>query len=163
VPLTDLNLLNVDDADPTASDQLMRIVSRLASRASPIPKLAFELASGKSSFSLREHRTMGEILLENLPTSRVFRTISKAIDPDDSVAARLLQALTGIKKYKMSPLKGQEDLLERIMIQEGLGRKFEVVGRKFSTDPESKAFKQINDELKKIRSKKRKERNIRNR
>lgn len=158
LPFEDLNILNVSDVDPLFFRQLSRISQRIATRLSPVFRVAFEAASGETALTRRplENQPITKILKENIPIARFFRTGERIIAPDSPFAFRIADAITGIRTYPVSITRAQMDEVRRAAIASG---KFQRSGflvlpkKKYKGDPEVEKFKKLLSDLNKRRRK----------
>ena len=100
--------------------------------------------------------TASEYIKANLPVSRFFRVASKVVDPEDDLAFKYIDAISGIRQFKFDKLKGQLDTIRRQKLQTGKFRTIDrIVGvrREFKGDSEVERLNNKTAEiLKKIRS-----------
>lgn len=156
IPLLDLNFMNVDDVDPNIPAAFSRMTQRVISRTAPWIKMPYELATGEISFSGKPIKDLWkDFVYPNLPISRVTRETSRVFDPDVALYARMIDALSGMRIYKYSKLKGKRANIERRAISSGkfqrLGNTYILLAKeKYKEDPGVEAIKK---ELREINKK----------
>ena len=149
LPIEDVNIFNVADADPNIFNQMKRIADRVISKTVPAIKFPWEIATGRTTFTNKplEHMTGIELFKEFSPFSRFVRTGAK-ITSDEPTGSKMLDLLTGIRSYKIDPSSVKIEREKRKLLSTG---KFERHGflitkkAKYKTDEEAKQdLKELN-------------------
>jgi len=157
VPIEDLNMFNIKDADPFFVDQIKRGMQKLASTLTPTLQAPTEFLSGEKHFSRKDLRDMGffEYLNSILPTSRAVRTAKElGVLPqpvkdllnisEDKIqktrTARGVELLTGIRTYTVDPRSARISESRRKILKSGKATSFNILipKSKFKTDEEVK-------------------------
>lgn len=144
VPAEDLNFLNVSDVDPLYSDQISRLLTKVASRFSPSISTPIELLTGQKLYTRKQLHDMGiiEFLTGMTPTSRFARTVKEFSDPKTSLVDKAVDFMTGIRTYTIDPKTAAVATSRRAALGTGKVTKFEVLipKRKYKEDETTKAI-----------------------
>jgi len=121
LPIEDINLFNINAADPFFFDQVKRGFQKGAGTLSPALRFGFELMTGETAFSRRPLRSIptSELLANISPISRFHRVATKVVDSEDSLALKYIDAVTGLRTFRASKLRGKKDTLKRKALVSG--------------------------------------------
>mgnify|MGYP001582946317 FL=1 len=149
LPMEDLNIFSVADADPDTFSQLSKAADNFITRLSPVFKVPIELIKGKETFGGQSLSDIGltEYVKRNLPTSRITRTGEKLIDPENPLPFKMLDLMTGIRTYPINQEQTYRDQLKRRALLSG---KFQRSGFLVFPKKEYKVDKDVKKQYKKL-------------